>query len=80
MKNKVYGSRIKVEKILEKINPLEPPQYNNKVKIISLGIDLKAEHLEVGQELLIMSEAGYEIDNRMYITENHIIEIIYPNN
>lgn len=76
MKSKVYGSRIKVEKILEKINPLDPPQYNNKVKILSLGIDLKAPNLKEGDNLLIMSEAGYEIDDKMYITENHIIEIL----
>lgn len=72
----VYGSRILVRKLKEKVNPLDPPRYNNRVEIVGLGVDLISNHLKVGQKLLVMSEAGYDLEDETYITENHILKIL----
>lgn len=72
----VYGTRILVKKLKEKVNPLDPPKYNNKVEIIGLGVDLKTEHLKLGQKLLLMDGAGYDTEDETYITENQILKIL----
>ena len=52
--SKVYGTRIKVKKIIENKSPLKPEgEYRNKVEVIDLGLDIKNEHLQVGQHLLL---------------------------
>lgn len=75
-KDIVYGTRILVKKLKETVNPLDPPKYNNKVEIIGLGIDLKSEHLKIGQRLLLMEGAGHDAEDETYITENQILKIL----
>jgi hypothetical protein len=75
--SKVYGTRIKVKKIIENKSPLKPEgEYKNKVEVIDLGLDIKNEHLQVGQHLLLTEGAGYDVDEFTYIVEAHIIEIL----
>ena len=75
--SKVYGSRIKVKKIIENKSPLKPDgEYKNKVEIVDLGLDIKSEHLKVGQQLLLTEGAGYDVGEFTYIVESHIIEIL----
>lgn len=73
--SKVYGTRIKVKKIFEKKNPLEPEVFKDKVEIVDIGIALDAPHLKVGQILLLTPDAGMDFNGFTYIVEQHILEI-----
>lgn len=75
-KSRVYGTRIKVEKIFEIKNPLEPKVFNNKVKILDIGISLDAPNLKVGSVLLLSSNVGADMNDVDYIVEHHILEIL----
>mgnify|MGYP001067675623 CR=1 FL=1 len=78
MSTLVVGKRIKVEKLYDKSVTLSSTTevYNNKVKIIALGVDVDNPYLKVGQTLLLMNDSGYDQDGSTYITENQILEII----
>jgi hypothetical protein len=78
MSTLVVGKRIKVEKLYDKSVTLSSTTevYNNKVKIIALGVDVDNPHLKVGQTLLLMNDSGYDQGGSTYITENQILEII----
>jgi hypothetical protein len=75
--SKVFGTRIKVKKIFENVSPLKPEgEYKNKVEVVDLGLDIKNEHLSIGQHLLLTENAGYDTEDFTYIVEQHILEIL----
>lgn len=75
MKNyKVFGRRILTKKILEKKSLLENEEiFNNRVTVLEVGDEVEKD-FEVGDELIIMPDSGYEFEDELYVTENQILK------
>jgi len=75
MKNyKVFGRRILTKKILEKKSLLENDEiFNNRVTVLEVGDEVEKD-FEVGDELIIMPDSGYEFEDELYVTENQILK------
>lgn len=75
MKNyKVFGRRILTKKILEKKSLLENEEiFNNRVTVLDIGDEVEKD-FEVGDELIIMPDSGYEFEDELYVTENQILK------
>lgn len=75
MKNyKVFGRRILTKKILEKKSLLENEEiFNNRVTVLDVGDEVEKD-FEVGDELIIMPDSGYEFEDELYVTENQILK------
>lgn len=75
MKNyKVFGRRILTKKVLEKKSLLENEEiFNNRVTVLDVGDEVEKD-FEVGDELIIMPDSGYEFEDELYVTENQILK------
>lgn len=71
---KVFGRRILTKKILEKKSLLENEEiFNNRVTVLDVGDEVEKD-FEVGDELIIMPDSGYEFEDELYVTENQILK------